>query len=376
MKSNREPIKILFITHSLGSGGAEKVFQLLMNNLDRRRFQVQCILINRVQHNAFLKDDIVLHELHASSTIRAIGKIRKVIKKRKPDLVVGTVSPVNLLMPIIKISLPRKHRPSFINRESTLMSYLVEEGSIKNVLIKTWTRLFYSHYARIICQSNDICNDLINNFYVDKLKLTLINNPMERSEVPKIRSGKNQRIKIITVGRLRPEKGYDRLLDIIKAFDNRAKHDFLYHVVGDFHTPEIEERIMRKVNELGLMDRIVFHGHMDTPMDELQNSDLFLQGSYFEGFPNAVLESCAAGVPVVAYDVPGGTKEIIRHGFNGYLVEDNNVDEFVDKMLLALETQWNPLNMAEDIHQRFGQEKILEQYQNLFLDVFFQKSNQ
>lgn len=192
MKSNREPIKILFITHSLGSGGAEKVFQLLMNNLDRRRFQVQCILINRVQHNAFLKDDIVLHELHASSTIRAIGKIRKVIKKRKPDLVVGTVSPVNLLMPIIKISLPRKHRPSFINRESTLMSYLVEEGSIKNVLIKTWTRLFYSHYARIICQSNDICNDLINNFYVDKQKLTLINNPMERSEVPKIRSGKTR----------------------------------------------------------------------------------------------------------------------------------------------------------------------------------------
>ena len=373
MRSNREPIKILFITHSLGSGGAEKVFQLLMNNLDRSRFQVQCILINRVQHKAFLKEDIVLHELHASSTVGATGRIRKVIKKRKPDLVVGTISPVNLLMPIIKISLPRKHRPFFINRESTLMSYLVEEGSIKSFLIRTWTRLFYSHYARIICQSKDICNDLINNFYVDKQKLTLINNPMERSEVPKIRSGKNQRIKIITVGRLRPEKGYDRLLDIIKAFDNRAKHDFLYHVVGDFPTPEIEGRIMQKVNDLGLRDRIEFHGHMDTPMDELHDSDLFLQGSYYEGFPNALLESCAAGVPVVAYDVPGGTKEIIRHGFNGYLVEDNNVAKFVDKMLLALETQWNPLKMAEDIHQRFGQEKILEQYQDLFLDVFFEK---
>lgn len=373
MRSSLEPIKILFITHSLGSGGAEKVFQLLMNNLDRSKFQVQCILINRVQHNAFLKDDIVLHELRASSTVKTIGKIRNVIKKRKPDLVVGTISPVNLLMPIIKISLPGKHRPLFINRESTLMSYLVEEGSFKSVLIKTWTRLFYAHYARIICQSNDIGNDLINNFYVDKQKLTLINNPMEHSAIPKIRSGKNQRIKIITVGRLRPEKGYDRLLDIIKAFDNRAKHDFLYHVVGDFPTPEIEGKIMGKVNDLGLMDRIVFHGHKDTPMDELHDSDLFLQGSYYEGFPNAVLESCAAGVPVVAYDVPGGTKEIIRDGFNGYLVEDNNIVEFVDKMLLALEKQWNPLKMAEDVHQRFGQEKIVEQYQNLFLDVFFQK---
>lgn len=366
------PIRILFITHSLGSGGAEKVFQLLMNNLDRSKFQVQCILISKVQHKAFLKEDVGLHELHAVNTISSIGRIRRLIKDLKPDLVVGTISPVNLLMPIIKISLPSRHRPFFINRESTLMSYLVKEGSYKSFLIRAWTRLFYSHYARIICQSNDIGNDLIKNFSVDKQKLTLINNPMEFSEVPKIRSGKNQRIKIITVGRLRPEKGYDRLLDIIKAFDNRGKHDFMYHVVGDFPTPEIEERIMRKANDLGLMDRIVFHGHKDTPMDELHDSDLFLQGSYYEGFPNAVLESCAAGVPVVAYDVPGGTKEIITHGFNGYLVEDNNVIEFVDKMLLALETKWNPVKMAEDIHQRFGQEKILEQYQNLFLDVFFQ----
>jgi len=373
MSNSVRPIRVLFITHSLGSGGAEKVFQLVMNNLDRSKFQVQCILINRVQHKAFLKEDIGLHELHSANTVSSIGRIRTLIKDLKPDLVVGTISPVNLLLPIIKISLTGNKRPLFINRESTLMSFLVERGSLKNLFIKTWVRIFYSQYSRIICQSRDISNDLVYNFYVNEKNLILINNPMESIPVPEVRTRADRKVKIITVGRLRPEKGYDRLLDIIKAFQQRGKYDFLYHIVGDFPTPEIERMIIRKTNELGLKDSIVFHGHKDAPMDELHDSDLFLQGSYYEGFPNAVLESCASGVPVVAYDVPGGTREIIKPGFNGYLVEDNNVEGFVDKMILALETNWKPLEMAEDVHQRFGQEKILAQYEDLFLDVFSNK---
>jgi glycosyltransferase involved in cell wall biosynthesis len=367
------PIRILFITHSLGSGGAEKVFQLLMNNLDRSKFQVQCILINKVQHKTFLKEDIELHELHSDSTISSIGRIRSLIRDLKPDLVVGTISPVNLLLPLVKISLAGKKRPLFINRESTLMSFLVKKNNLRNLFIKIWIRMFYSQYSRIICQSRDISDDLVKNFYVNERNLILINNPMENRPVLEVRKNSEQKVKIITVGRLRPEKGYDRLLDIIKVFDNRGTHDFMYHVVGDFPTAEIEQMIIQKTTDLGLRERIVYHGHRDSPMDELHDSDMFIQGSYYEGFPNAVLESCAAGVPVVAYDVPGGTREIIEPGFNGYLVEDNNVEGFVDKMMLTLEVQWNPLKMAGDIHQRFGQEKILDQYQNLFLEVFSNK---
>ena len=61
-----------------------------------------------------------------------------------------------------------------------------------------------------------------------------------------------------------------------------------------------------------------------------QYDHLFLK-SYFKHFPNAVLESCFVGTPVIAFKGPRGIKEIIENGINGYIVEDES--EFIQKQL-------------------------------------------
>jgi glycosyltransferase involved in cell wall biosynthesis len=90
-----------------------------------------------------------------------------------------------------------------------------------------------------------------------------------------------------------------------------------------------------------------------------------LQGSYSEGFPNALLESCVVGTPVIAFNVPGGTKEIIEDGVNGFLVKNEN--EFLEK--LNDNRIWDPEAIRESVVRKFSKEKILKQYENLFLDI-------
>jgi len=90
----------------------------------------------------------------------------------------------------------------------------------------------------------------------------------------------------------------------------------------------------------------------------LVKHNLFLQGSYSEGFPNAALESCVMGTPVLAFNVPGGTKEIIENDVNGFLV--NTEVEFLD--CLKNERDWNRDNVINSVTKKFGRDTILKRY--------------
>ena len=76
---------------------------------------------------------------------------------------------------------------------------------------------------------------------------------------------------------------------------------------------------------------------------------MFLQGSYSEGFPNALLESCSVGVPVIAFNAPGGTKEIIDNGINGYIVE--NEEDYISK--LKEDRIWDPKIVKDTVYKKF-----------------------
>ena len=58
-----------------------------------------------------------------------------------------------------------------------------------------------------------------------------------------------------------------------------------------------------------------------------------IQTSEYEGYPNVLIESIALNTPVIAFDCPGGTKEIIQEGLNGYLVINKSTEDLKEKYL-------------------------------------------
>ena len=80
-----------------------------------------------------------------------------------------------------------------------------------------------------------------------------------------------------------------------------------------------------------------------------------------------VLESLSVGTPVVSFEV-GGISEIIAEGFNGYIVRQNDVMAFKEKVVLACERSWDPESIRRDIFERFSLEKVTEKYQSLVVN--------
>src|SRR5690606_27914380 len=185
----------------------------------------------------------------------------------------------------------------------------------------------------VICQSEDMAIHFMDSHKIPEKRISVINNPLSE-QLPLYNKPTSHRpIKYITIVRLTKEKGHDRVLHILAEIP----YPFQYTIIGRGLE---KERINEKILDLGLKASITFIPFTSEIGKVLSEHDLFLQGSYVEGFPNAVLESCLVGTPVIAFNVPGGTKEIIRDEINGYLVSNN--EDFIKKLESLNIITWEP----------------------------------
>ncbi len=165
-------------------------------------------------------------------------------------------------------------------------------------------------------------------------------------------------------GRLSPEKGFDVLVRAAsRVLDQHQDAGFV--LFGD--GPE-RELLRNLISRLGISDRFVmggFTGELDRFMPHF---DLFVQSSHTEGLPNVLLESLAAGVPVVATDV-GGTREVLNAGQCGQLVPPNQAQQLADQIGRILSEPDNRLTQAaaarEWVRQEFSFGRQAHAYQSL-----------
>lgn len=363
-------IKILFIIYSLARGGAERVFSIIANNLDTEKFEIVFLTINSSFNNKYiLRKEIRQIELNEIKTIISIRKIYKSIVEQQPDLVFSTIGQVSIVVGMIKFFLQLTNRknekiPKFLMRETSIPSINNLNSNYPSWLLNLLIKIIYPIFDRIIVQGENMKEDLISNFNINPKLLKVIHNPVELFK-PQIFDRQQGDIKtIVTVGNLTKIKGYDRLLSVIARLKTRV--NFNYYIVGG---GEEEKHLKMKAIVLNIQDVCKFTGVSNSVKDFLCTADLFLQGSYYEGFPNVLLEAGQCGLPVVAFDVKGGTNEIIKNGFNGFLVQDNDIESYVESVILALETKFNKQNITNFIEDKFSKKKIIKEYENLFLEL-------
>jgi GalNAc-alpha-(1->4)-GalNAc-alpha-(1->3)-diNAcBac-PP-undecaprenol alpha-1,4-N-acetyl-D-galactosaminyltransferase len=138
---------------------------------------------------------------------------------------------------------------------------------------------------------------------------------------------------IVTVGRLSREKGH---IVLIRAFAQLSQVDWTLHLVGDGN--QITQ-LKSECAKLGISDRVVFYGHLKNFKEILAESSIFVLPSFYEGFPNALLEAMMYRIACISTNCNAGPSDIIQNGKNGLLVKVNDVQDLLQAMHSLIEDQ-------------------------------------
>lgn len=180
------------------------------------------------------------------------------------------------------------------------------------------------------------------------------------------RGHKDGRI-LVGMGRLVEEKGFSLLLSAFSMVAGRHP-SWSLQIWGEGPQREALERLSRALN---ISDRVRMPGFTGHPFEVLSRADLFAMSSLIEGFPNALCEAMACGLPVVSFNCSSGIRQIIRDGVDGLLVraEDPSALAVGLERLMDDEEERGRLALkALEITDRFGLEKTMARWEQLVLD--------
>ncbi len=354
---------VVFVLPSLTFGGAERVMLTLLAHLDRERFApVLAVGSATGRYAAEVPAGVPVRELGGARVRRAVPGLVRLTRELRPDVVFSTLGYLNVLIMLARPLMPRA--TAFIGRETNIPSRNLPGSAWPRLLPLLYRRL-YPRFDRVVCQSEDMRRDMVDNFGLPAGRAVVVHNPVDVDRVAALAAGggadlPHGRTRLLAAGKLMPQKGFDLLLRALAESGDEALH---LTILGD--GPE-RAALTALAAELGLAGRVALPGFVDDPYPWMAAADLFVLSSRFEGLPNVVLESMACGTPVLAFQCPGGLDEIVSPGENGWLVPPGDVAALARELPRAARAGLDPERVRASVRGRFGARAVTARYEALF----------
>lgn len=351
--------KIFLVIPSLKAGGAERVMAFIAENLSKEKFKPVLIVVGFEKDQVYPVNNVEVIFLNKQRVSKSVFPLMALIRREKPQVVMSSIGHLNTIIALIAFFF---RKTKFVAREANVASVRKQfSEKRKNTIKINPKKSLFKFLDVIVCQSNDMYQDVLKEFPNLKSKMTIINNPVnDQFQLKKSSPKKEGIISFITVGALHKRKGHDRILRVL----SKINYPYKYFILG---SGKEKDNIFNLAESLGVAKNITHVPYTSEVSKYLSQSDFYLQGSYVEGFPNAVIESCAVGTPVIAFNAPGGINEIISPMINGYVAQTE--EEFFTYLKAGLNNKYSPLEVRNVVLEKFGKEKIITAYEELFTNI-------
>jgi glycosyltransferase involved in cell wall biosynthesis len=171
--------------------------------------------------------------------------------------------------------------------------------------------------------------------------------------------------KVISVGRLSKQKGFDLLIRVWKIV-SMEHQDWSLYIYG---SGELRNDLIKEIGKEGLSDSMI----IEKPVPDIQNkytdSSIYVLSSRYEGFAMVLIEAMVCGLPIVSFDCPNGPSEIIKNGENGFLIKEGNIEAMANKICYLIDNEEKRISMGKNACQNVKQympELIMQKWIDLF----------
>ena len=347
-------MRIVLTVSAMGSGGAERVVSLLSDEFCKLGHEVTILMISTSEKKSFysLNPNVNLVPLLSGVKKRTrflsrVRIMRKNFLEVRPDIVISFLNHVCIY--------------TYFALRNTTIPYILSERNDPNqysFLYRQLLKRAFSNASGCVFQTNDA----MKWYRKKRVKATdrVIYNPVNLSFIPENLTDVKRKKNVLFVGRLVKQKNIALLLNSFKLF-SMHHDDYFLDVYGD--GPEKHD-FFKQAKELGIENKIIYHGIKADWHGIEYNSSLFVLTSLFEGMPNSLLEAASLNIPCLSTDCPiGGSRELSSIFDNILLVENNcTPEQFYYKMEEAI--------LYNKPFQGIKKEMQLSSISNNWIDLF------
>jgi len=366
-KINTHPRRMVLLIDSLESGGAQRVLSILAKAWVAQGCEVHLLTLEspgsvpffpldpRVQYSP-LGLAAVSMGLRAKVTnhLARVRRLRRELTRIKPDLVLSFIDRNNVLALLCSRGLGI---PVVVSERIAPASWKI--GRIWNFL----RILSYPLASGLVVQVPSV-RSFFPGFLQSRIRVIPNPVPVPDPAGPAL----EPRPRIIAVGRLHPQKGFDLLLEAFARVRARFPQWQLDILGEGEERPVLEAQAKR----LGLQDRFRLMGNRTDVSAQMRGADIFVLSSRFEGFPNVLCEAMAVGMAVVSFGCPTGPAEIIHHGVDGILVPPGDVlglAEGLASLMGNAQLRAALATRAPEVLQQFSEQAIIDQWEDCFREL-------
>jgi glycosyltransferase involved in cell wall biosynthesis len=353
-------MRIASVIYSLSAGGAERVASTMVNYWVGAGEQVTLVTFDSVEKD-FYRIDARVKRIGLGLTsqsknwrefignnLRRVQSLRALLRSSQFDVVVSFVDKVNVLVLLATVGLGV---PVIVSEQIDPRKHPV--GRVTAGL----RRLLYPSARAVVVQTAGISQWARG--FVRKDAIYVIPSPVSEQFLGSRGSNDTTaRHTILGMGRLEPQKGFDRLLTAFARCAERHP-EWTLRIVGEGAE---RPRLHTLAVKLGIESRVRLDTVTKEPEKVLRDSNLFVLSSHYEGFPNVLLEAMACGLPVISFDCPSGPREMIRDGIDGVLVPPDDVEALakaMDSLMGGQEERGRLAARAVEVSERFSLPRVM-----------------
>lgn len=369
-------MKLLFVIPTLGQGGAQKVLVDLANDLAAHcaedgsaEHTVRIATFGTARHSMLRQPSERIELVHfdliqgkrtsLSSVVKCFSRLRQEVIETRPHVVVAFQDIANY--PAI-YACRGGGSAVIVSERQDLRFYRL--ARLRAVL--RW--LFYRFADAVVVQT-ELVKGQVESVLQNKTRV--ISNALSEPAIvanPAVSVSKTFRI--VSVGRLENQKNYPLLIEAAAYALAQHKH-WTLHIYGD---GSLKESLDEQIRSVGMSDKIFLEGLSTDIESELTKSHLFVMPSLYEGFPNALAEATAVGLPCIAYNDVSGVSDLLEDEVNGRILsaEQRNAQDLASAMLGLMADHERRGEMgANGMHNvsRYSRQSILQQWQIVLNDV-------
>lgn len=351
--------KLMIFTSSLRTGGGEKLVLDIARKINKALFDVTIVSLFGPLDTIFERKakeyglNVIFLNKKNGLDLRMVTRANKLIKQINPDVISTHLGALAYLI-FTKKNIKKFH---------TVHSMADKEAGRIRKIIHGYAFKFRGFVPVAICPT--VLNSIAGYYNIDAGEIPCINNGIDREIFKYENRDKDEKnLRVIATGGFRPVKNHVLMVEAFNIFLKKFPDAKLY-ILGDGAMRENIEAVIKKYK---LEEKIILKGNVSNVADELNQSDVYIMSSNYEGLSLAIAEAMSCGLPVVT-TASGGTVDIVKDGINGFVTSVGDAEALAESLYKLAVNKDLRKQMAEkslELAENFDIVKTVKQYEELF----------